>query len=71
MMVTLANSLSARHYAVDVLLVQAKGPFMGQLSNNVQIVNLNRQGVLQSIPALTNYLRRQNPQTLLAHFVCS
>lgn len=65
-MLTLAGSFSRRGYAVDLLLPQATGPYLGQVAGGVRVVDLGVRRVLASLPRLVEYLRRQRPAALLS-----
>lgn len=65
-MVTLANAIAARGYAVDLVLANAKGPFLKDVSDNVHLVDLKAGRVMKAIFPLTRYLRRTRPQAMLS-----
>lgn len=65
-MLTLANGFVEKNYAVDLVLAKAEGPFLQELSEKVQIIDLNQHRVLYAIPGLVGYLRRVKPTTLLS-----
>ena len=65
-MVHLANGLAARGRKVDMLLVEAKGEFLGQLGPAVRVVDLAARRVLWAIPRLASYLRRERPAVLIS-----
>lgn len=65
-MLTLANSFAARGLAVDLVLAKAVGPYIRDVSKDIRIVNLNSSRVLQSLPGLVRYLRREKPFALLS-----
>lgn len=65
-MVTLANNLALRHYKVDMVLINARGPNLDQLSPNIRVIDLNARRIISSIPRLANYLRKQRPSVLLS-----
>jgi len=66
MMVTFANEFAARRYKVDMVLVQASGPNLGLLSEEIRVVDLGSANTFFSLPALVSYLRDQNPLVLLS-----
>lgn len=51
---------------VDLVLAQAKGPFLSEVPDSVNIVDLKASRVLTSLPALVRYLRHTRPKTILA-----
>lgn len=65
-MLTLADGIAQRGIAVDLVLPQANGQYLGEVPPHVRLVNLNAGRVLTSLPALVRYLRRERPAALLA-----
>lgn len=65
-MVNLARGFSEQGVSVDLVLVRAEGAYLGQVPQNVRIVNLNHQRVLASLFDLARYLQRERPQVLLS-----
>ena len=62
----LAKGISARGYAVDLVLARAEGPYMEQIPESVRLVDLKAPRVVESVPALTRYLRREQPTAMLS-----
>ena len=65
-MLNLAHGLASRGCAVDLVLAQAKGPYLGGVDEAVRLLDLKASRVLTSLPALTRYLRREKPRALLS-----
>ena len=65
-MVNLAAGLAERGHPVDLVLVQAEGPFLADVPPAVRIVDLRARRAAASIPALVRYLRRERPRVLLS-----
>lgn len=65
-MAILANGFVARGYRVDLVLVTASGPYLGNIDARVRIVELGSGSVIKSVGPLIRYLRRNRPRTLLA-----
>lgn len=65
-MVTLANEVANRGYAVDLVLASAKGPFLEDVSSKVRLIDLKSTRVIFSLPGLTRYLRREYPRAMLS-----
>lgn len=65
-MVQLANSLSHRGLAVDMLLAQAIGPRLAELAESVRVRELGGRGVAAALPDLVLYLRRVRPAAVLS-----
>lgn len=65
-MLNLAHGLALRGCAVNLVLAQAKGPYLSQVHDSVRIVDLKASRVLTSLPTLARYLRREQPEALLS-----
>ncbi len=65
-MVTLANAFAARGLCVDLVLAQAKGPYLEDISPDVRIIDLGAPRVVLGIPALVRYLRQARPEAMLS-----
>ncbi len=63
--VSLANEMAGRGVEVDMLLAQASGPFLSQLSPSVNVVNLGVPRAIFSLPAVARYLRKSQPSALI------
>ncbi|MCI0562551.1 MAG: glycosyltransferase [Nitrososphaera sp.] len=65
-MLNLAQGLAECGYAVDLVLAQAKGPYLGDVHAPIRLVDLKASRVLTSLPALARYLRRERPAALIS-----
>lgn len=65
-MVTLANAIAGRGYAVDLVLATAEGPYRGDVSLDVRVVDLKAGRVIKALVPLVRYLRRERPVAMLA-----
>lgn len=65
-MVLLANGLAERGYKVDLVAASAQGPYRGEVSPSVDIVDLGAKRVAASLPGLVRYLRRARPKSMLS-----
>ena len=65
-MLYLARGFAEKGYDVDLVLVKREGPYLSQVPENVNVVNLNAGRVLTSLPALVRYLHRAQPAALLS-----
>lgn len=65
-MLNLAKGMSARGYAIDLVLARAEGAYMPQIPDTVRLIDLNAPRVLSSVPALVKYLKRERPKALLS-----
>ena len=64
--VNLTNEFSKRNFKVDLVLAQKEGPYLKDISNNVNIVDLQSPRILKSLFPLTSYLKREKPDVLLS-----
>lgn len=65
-MLNLAHGVAERGYPVDLVLAQAKGPYLSLVHKDVRIVDLKASRVLASLPALARYLRKEQPKALIS-----
>ncbi len=65
-MVALASGFAAHSFTTDLVLAEARGPYLGQLAPEVNVVDLKSSGVAASLPRLVRYLRQHRPGALLA-----
>lgn len=65
-MVNLANGFAARGHRVDLVLVKAEGPYLAEVSDKVNVIDLDRKGALASLWPLRRYLRRERPDAMLS-----
>lgn len=64
-MLNLAAGFAAQGMKVSLVLVKAEGPYLSQIPSNVQLVILGKEKLLLSLPALMNYLQREQPVAVL------
>ena len=65
-MLNLAHGVAERGYPVELVLAQAKGPYLNLVHKDIRIVDLKAPRVLASLPALARYLRREQPRALIS-----
>jgi glycosyltransferase involved in cell wall biosynthesis len=65
-MVNLARGFLDRGMEIDLVLVKAEGPYLSQLPPNINVVALNCDRLLTSLPALMKYLRKERPSVLMS-----
>ncbi|MDL1866635.1 glycosyltransferase [Betaproteobacteria bacterium PRO4] len=65
-MVMLANGFADRGLKVDLVLAQAEGPYLSEVSSSVRVVDLRSRRVLASLPGLVRYLRKVRPEAMLS-----
>jgi glycosyltransferase involved in cell wall biosynthesis len=68
-MVMLANAFISYGYSVDLVLCEAEGSYIKDVSVEVTIIDLGSQRVTTSLPGLIRYLRRAKPSALLSAMV--
>ncbi|HSK41790.1 MAG TPA: glycosyltransferase, partial [Arenibaculum sp.] len=68
-MLLLAGGLARRGCDVDLVLIRREGAYADSLPPGVKVVELGTGRMLNSIPALSRYLRRERPQALLTALV--
>lgn len=62
----LASGFSERGLAVDLVLVNATGPYLADIPDTVRVVDLKCRRLMTSLPGLVRYLRRERPRALLS-----
>src|ERR1044071_6159895 len=65
-MLNLAHGLAESGCAVDLVLAQAKGPYLAEIHETIRLGDLEASRVLMSLPALVRYLRRERPRALIS-----
>lgn len=65
MMANLSEGFAERGVEVDLVLAAAEGPYLSEVSERVNVVDLGSSGVAASLPKLVRYLRRSRPEALL------
>ena len=65
--VNLANELSTRGYKVDIVLLEAVGIFLGELTPSVRVINLNVKRMRWCLIPLIKYLIINKPDAILAN----
>lgn len=65
-MLHLVRGFAEKGYEVDLVLAKCEGPYLREVPENVNVVDLKAGRVLTSLPALVRYLRRAQPVALLS-----
>lgn len=65
-MLYLAKGFAQRGLCVDMVLVEAKGPYLDQLPDGVRLIDLKARRTLTSLLPLLRYLRRECPNALVS-----
>ena len=65
-MLNLAHGFTSCGHPVDLVLAQAKGPYLDEVNESIRLVDLNASRTLMSLPTLAGYLRREQPAALVS-----
>ncbi|MEX2541116.1 MAG: glycosyltransferase [Trueperaceae bacterium] len=65
MMLTLARGLRSRGVRVDLVLAKAYGPYLAEAQAHVNVVDLDSNSALASVPRLRRYLADKRPAAAL------
>ena len=65
-MVTLANSFHRAGHPIDLLCIQATGPYLREVNDGINVIDLASRRLTFALPALVRYLRRVRPKALLS-----
>lgn len=62
----LMRGLLEQGHTIDLVLAQARGPYLNQVPAGVPIVDLKSTRVLKSLPGLITYLQREHPDIIIS-----
>lgn len=65
--INLLKSMSEKDIPLDLVLAEAEGPYLQQVPQQVNVVNLAAGRVLKAILPLSRYLQQNTPAALLSH----
>lgn len=65
-LIKLAGGIAAQGHVVDLVLVNAKGQFLNEVSDSVHVIDLKSSRVLTSLPGILRYLHQYKPSVLLS-----
>ncbi len=65
-MIQIAEGLAIRGLNVDLVLIEAKGMFMSQVSDKIRVINLACRRTRYSIWKLFRYLQKEKPKGLIS-----
>jgi glycosyltransferase involved in cell wall biosynthesis len=65
-MVNLMHGLVAQGVAVDLVMHVVEGPYLAQIPNQVRVINLKAPRMLEGLPKLASYIRKERPRALLS-----
>ncbi len=64
-MLNLANGFVSEGFTVELLLVNAKGPYLSKVHPDIKLIGFEADRLSRSIPALLTYLKRERPDVLI------
>lgn len=64
--ITLVNEFLRNGYKVDLLLANSTGNYFNDILPSVNLVKFNKKGVLNALPDLVCYLKREKPKILIS-----
>jgi len=64
--VNLANEFADRNFKVDLVLIKKEGPYLAEVSKNINIIELKSKRALFSLFPLIRYLKEINPSVLIS-----
>lgn len=65
-MLYLGRGFAERGHEIDLVLAKPVGPLLSEIPESVNLVNLNKKRLVNSIPDLIGYLKQQQPVALLS-----
>jgi glycosyltransferase involved in cell wall biosynthesis len=65
-MLNLAREFARKGISVDLVLVDAVGPYVNNVPGEIRVINLNKRRALASVAALVRYLRTEKPGALIS-----
>jgi glycosyltransferase involved in cell wall biosynthesis len=63
----LLKGMSAQDIPLDLVVASTDGPYLEQIPDRVNIVNLNTGGVMKAVPSLSQYLKANRPVVMFSH----
>lgn len=61
-----ARGLSEQRLHVDLVLCQARGPYLNDVPRDVRVVDLKASRILTAVPGLSRYIKREQPAAILS-----
>lgn len=65
-MIQIANHLARKGYIVELVLVKAEGPFLGEICTQVKVVDLQSQRTFYALPRLAKHIDIEKPDVILS-----
>lgn len=62
----LINGLSENGIKIDLVLLSAEGELINEISKSINVVSLNKSRTIYSVNAFRNYLKKNNPEIIVA-----
>lgn len=66
MMLNLSSAFADLDFEVDLVLAKAEGPYIDDVPDGVRIIDFGTNRVMKSLPRLTHFLRKSNPDVVLS-----
>jgi len=61
-----AKGVASLGQRVDLVVAQAEGPFLERVPDGVRVIDLQSRSTIRTLPALSRYLKAEQPETLFA-----
>ncbi|AFZ00160.1 glycosyltransferase [Calothrix sp. PCC 6303] len=65
--INLLKGMLKTNVSLDLVLINADGPYLSQIPDKVRVINLAAGRSLKSILPLSNYLRKHKPDAIISH----
>ena len=65
-MFAIAKGLADRGFAVDLLVINARGELTGSVPDTVRLIDLGSRTLVTALPGLVRYLKNERPDLLIA-----
>lgn len=65
--VNLLKGMLGKGFDLDLVLINADGPYLSQVPKEVRVINFGASRALKSIVPLSNYLRNNQPDAIISH----
>ena len=63
----LLKGMTSKNLAIDLILASAEGPYLNQIPESINVVNLAVGRVIKAIFPLAQYLKQYQPHVLISH----
>jgi glycosyltransferase involved in cell wall biosynthesis len=65
--INLLKGMLTRNVSLDLVLINADGPYLSQIPEKVRVINLASGRSLKSVLPLSNYLQKCKPDAIISH----